>query len=338
MNDKVLKIKKSTLVDIANEVRAKTGSTDLIKIADLDDAIKNISGSGSGGGIENATAVCSNDYHLTTNTLNNVEIRKVSCMKPHTLEFNVSAAENEVNRTNNNGFTTTMFIYDDYTPTLSYEKVEGLSIADDRGKFYFMSEINNAEIVIDYTTNDGNPDQIVVNLPFYRVEYDNYGWVKNQALFVGEMGSSDCNSFCGVNNNFMRDFGNGPDYDGNIDSCYNGALVYWVGQSPSYTEFELGSQNEFCQITSGELSENSVYVCSNLIDWTYNVLLPVLTYHSSDESLNETVFIDEEHRDLYLFDVINDPSHITNVKLKLTAPGTEEAFAINVVCEAPMPM
>jgi hypothetical protein len=48
MNDKILKIKKSTLVDIANEVRTKTGSTDLIKIADLDDAIKNISGGSNG--------------------------------------------------------------------------------------------------------------------------------------------------------------------------------------------------------------------------------------------------------------------------------------------------
>lgn len=334
MNDKILTIKKSTLVDIANEVRAKTGSTDLIKVADLDDAVKEL----SGGGVENATAVCSNDYHLTQNTLDNLAIGKVSCMKPHTLEFNVSAADNEANRTNNNGFTTTMFINDDYTPVLSYEKVEGLSIADERGMFYFMSENNNAEIIIDYITNDGNPDQIVVNLPFYRVEYNEYGRVKNRAFFVGEMNANDCNSFCGVNNNFLRDFGNGPDYDGNIGSCYNGALVYWVGQAPSYTESALGSQNEFCQITSGELSENSVYVCSNLIDWVCNVLLPILTYHSSDESLNETVFVDEAHRDLYFFDTIENPSQITNVKLKLTAPGTEEAFTINVVCEQMGPM
>lgn len=47
MNDKILTIKKSTLVDIANEVRAKTGSTDLIKVADLDDAVANIQGGGS---------------------------------------------------------------------------------------------------------------------------------------------------------------------------------------------------------------------------------------------------------------------------------------------------
>lgn len=46
MNDKILTIKKSTLVDIANQVRAKTGSTDLIKVADLDDAVKELSGGG----------------------------------------------------------------------------------------------------------------------------------------------------------------------------------------------------------------------------------------------------------------------------------------------------
>lgn len=46
MADKILTIKKSTLVDIANEVRAKTGSTDLIKVADLDDAVKELSGGG----------------------------------------------------------------------------------------------------------------------------------------------------------------------------------------------------------------------------------------------------------------------------------------------------
>lgn len=47
MNDKILTIKKSTLVDIADQVRAKTGSTDLIKVADLDDAVANMS-AGSG--------------------------------------------------------------------------------------------------------------------------------------------------------------------------------------------------------------------------------------------------------------------------------------------------
>lgn len=48
MNDKILTIKKSTLVDIANEVRAKTGSTDKIKVKDLDDAVKELSGGGGG--------------------------------------------------------------------------------------------------------------------------------------------------------------------------------------------------------------------------------------------------------------------------------------------------
>lgn len=47
MNDKILKIKKSTLADIANKVRAKTGSTDLIAIEDLDDAVAAISSGGS---------------------------------------------------------------------------------------------------------------------------------------------------------------------------------------------------------------------------------------------------------------------------------------------------
>lgn len=46
MNDKILTIKKSTLVDIANQVRAKTGLTDLIKVADLDDAVAELSGGG----------------------------------------------------------------------------------------------------------------------------------------------------------------------------------------------------------------------------------------------------------------------------------------------------
>lgn len=47
MTDKILKIKKSTLVDIADQVRAKTGSTDKIKVSDLDDAVANISGGGA---------------------------------------------------------------------------------------------------------------------------------------------------------------------------------------------------------------------------------------------------------------------------------------------------
>lgn len=47
MADKILKIKKSTLVDIADQVRAKTGSTDKIKVSDLDDAVANISAGSS---------------------------------------------------------------------------------------------------------------------------------------------------------------------------------------------------------------------------------------------------------------------------------------------------
>ena len=43
-----LNVKKSTLVDIANKIREKTGSTDLIKVKDLDDAIANIGGSSAG--------------------------------------------------------------------------------------------------------------------------------------------------------------------------------------------------------------------------------------------------------------------------------------------------
>jgi hypothetical protein len=61
MNDKVLIIKKSTLVDIANEVRAKIGSTDLIAIKDLDDAIAAIS---SGGGVDL-------DYNITIKICSN---------------------------------------------------------------------------------------------------------------------------------------------------------------------------------------------------------------------------------------------------------------------------
>ena len=40
------RIKRSTLVDIANAIREKTGKTDLIKVSDLDDAVKELSGSG----------------------------------------------------------------------------------------------------------------------------------------------------------------------------------------------------------------------------------------------------------------------------------------------------
>lgn len=41
------KIKRSTLVDIANAIREKTGSTDKIKVSDLDDAVKAITAGGS---------------------------------------------------------------------------------------------------------------------------------------------------------------------------------------------------------------------------------------------------------------------------------------------------
>lgn len=47
-DDKLYMIKKSTLVDIANAVRNKTGSTDLIKVSDLDDAVANMSLSSGG--------------------------------------------------------------------------------------------------------------------------------------------------------------------------------------------------------------------------------------------------------------------------------------------------
>jgi hypothetical protein len=50
MNDQNLILKKQALIDIADAIRAKTGSSDKIQVADLDDAIKNISG-GNGGGI-----------------------------------------------------------------------------------------------------------------------------------------------------------------------------------------------------------------------------------------------------------------------------------------------
>ena len=44
-----LTLNKQTLVDIADAVREKTGSEDLIAVEDLDDAVKSISGSESGG-------------------------------------------------------------------------------------------------------------------------------------------------------------------------------------------------------------------------------------------------------------------------------------------------
>ena len=46
MNDKILTIKKSTLEDIADQVRAKTGSTAKIKVKDLDEAVAELSGGG----------------------------------------------------------------------------------------------------------------------------------------------------------------------------------------------------------------------------------------------------------------------------------------------------
>jgi hypothetical protein len=48
MSNKILTIKKSTLVDIADQIRAKTGSADLIAIEDLDDAVANLQGGGGG--------------------------------------------------------------------------------------------------------------------------------------------------------------------------------------------------------------------------------------------------------------------------------------------------
>lgn len=48
-DDKLYTIKKSTLVDIANAVREKTGSSDTIKVENLDDAVAGISGGGGGG-------------------------------------------------------------------------------------------------------------------------------------------------------------------------------------------------------------------------------------------------------------------------------------------------
>lgn len=46
MEDKTLVIKLSTLKDIANQVRAKTGTTELIKVPELDDSIAGITGGG----------------------------------------------------------------------------------------------------------------------------------------------------------------------------------------------------------------------------------------------------------------------------------------------------
>ena len=48
-NEKEYQIKRSTLVDIANAIREKTGKTDRIKVSDLDDAVKELSAGGSGG-------------------------------------------------------------------------------------------------------------------------------------------------------------------------------------------------------------------------------------------------------------------------------------------------
>jgi hypothetical protein len=61
MNDKKLILKKQTLVNIADAVRAKTGSTDLIRIEDLDDAVTAIS---DGGGVDL-------DYNITIKICSN---------------------------------------------------------------------------------------------------------------------------------------------------------------------------------------------------------------------------------------------------------------------------
>jgi hypothetical protein len=50
MNDQNLILKKQTLIDIADAIRAKTGSSDKIKVKDLDEAVSAIAGSGDGGG------------------------------------------------------------------------------------------------------------------------------------------------------------------------------------------------------------------------------------------------------------------------------------------------
>jgi hypothetical protein len=50
MSNKILTLRQKTIVDIADAIRNKIGSSELIKIEDLDDAIKSISG-GNGGGI-----------------------------------------------------------------------------------------------------------------------------------------------------------------------------------------------------------------------------------------------------------------------------------------------
>lgn len=46
---KILTLQKQTLVDIADAVREKTGNEELIAVEDLDDAVRGISGSESGG-------------------------------------------------------------------------------------------------------------------------------------------------------------------------------------------------------------------------------------------------------------------------------------------------
>jgi hypothetical protein len=52
MSNKILTLRQKTIVDIADAIRNKTGSSELIKIEDLDDAIKRISGGNGGGVIE----------------------------------------------------------------------------------------------------------------------------------------------------------------------------------------------------------------------------------------------------------------------------------------------
>lgn len=48
MKEKRLILKEQTLIDIANAIRTKTGTNELIKIQNLDDAIALIQGGGSG--------------------------------------------------------------------------------------------------------------------------------------------------------------------------------------------------------------------------------------------------------------------------------------------------
>jgi hypothetical protein len=51
MSNKILTLRQKTIVDIADAIRNKTGSSELIKIEDLDDAIAAIDVAEGAGGI-----------------------------------------------------------------------------------------------------------------------------------------------------------------------------------------------------------------------------------------------------------------------------------------------